>query len=141
MKTAAPLFTAVIAVSPETIAFLLTTGLESGFSWWQKVKNFKAPKGGGTAYMGIGDKGKAAKAEYAGEVVASGGSVVVIADDPEEAEGTGKAYLLDVAAVRRGLDLTVKEGRITPEFLDGSADAGEADCFLQRCLFGEVVYA
>lgn len=53
----------------------------------------------------------------------------------------GKDYTLDLKAISKGLRVFAKKSPLLyQDFLKGDMDAETSDCFLQCCVFGEIVY-
>lgn len=66
-----------------------------------------------------------------------GGKVVLLDNEEED-----KKYVLDLAAIRRGVEImSSKYRRHWADFREENDDADTADVFIQCCVMGEVVFS
>jgi hypothetical protein len=130
---------------------LLTSALEGGSNYWyQNLKPGTIPPG--TAFDDYRLNGKCQPRcedgsedyHHWGELLPTveGGSVTVDVDENED--GNPKEYVIDLPTLQRGLDVMrekyVKRWAEAMDPADGG-DADTGDCFLQCCLFGEVIFS
>jgi len=116
-----------IEVSDEIISNLLCSAFEGGSNYWiASTKTVEAPSG---------------HFDRTTTPLEPGGKVIVTLDE-EHTKGAGVTYVLDRDAIARGLVALQRE--VPHQFgnaLGGNDDASTGDCFLQCCLFGEIVFA
>jgi len=129
---------------------LLTSALEGGSNYWyHDLQSGAIPAG--TVFDDYWEGGKCQPRNEDGTEdywhwaellpTVEGGSVTLSVDENED--GNLKEHVIDLAVLQRGLDvMREKYVKRWAEAMDpddgGDADTG--DCFLQCCLFGEVVF-
>ncbi len=115
-----------IEVSDEIITNLLCCAFEGGSNYWiASTQTVEGPSG---------------RLDRTTTPLEPGGKVIVILQD-EAYKGKGVKYTLDRDAIKRGLMALQKD--VPHQFgnaLGGNDDACTGDCFLQCCLFGEVIF-
>lgn len=117
-----------VEVSDERLGDLLCCAFEGGTSYWCRIKRYENPDDVSVEY------------KHTELPLTKHGAVICIesSDLPDEEL---PEWRLDRAAVERGLKLLATEHpRHWGDFIAENDDADTADCFLQMCLLGEVVY-
>lgn len=113
-----------IALDDGRISDLLCSALEGGSNYWVRKITDEDFKG----------------AEWASEAPMTGGSFVLLHDDPETDDMTGRT-LINRDVCEHGLQVMAE--KYTTHFADligENDDATTADVFLQCCVFGEIIY-
>jgi hypothetical protein len=74
--------------------------------------------------------------------VTEGCSLTLSVDDPDSDSGGEKDFVLDIEAIRRGLQvMATKYRKHWNDFVDENDDANTADIFGQCCVYGEYIYS
>lgn len=127
------------SISEVRIAELLSTAFEGGSNYWYLITGFEAPENPRPVIFGdmkvLG--GENAEIFKHTDYPLTGGAVV-ITDCEQPNRGP---WRLDGEAIQRGLKVMAeKYPRHWGDFVQENDDADTGDCFLQCCLFGEMVY-
>jgi hypothetical protein len=139
------------AKTTKIVRGLLTSALEGGSNYWYRSLTAKDIPAG-TVFDDYRQGGKCQpQNENGGEdyhhwaellPTVEGGSVTVEVDENED--GNPKEHVIDLPTLQRGLDVMkekyVKRWAEAVDPNDGG-DADTGDCFLQCCLFGEVIFS
>jgi len=116
-----------IEVTDEMISNLLCGAFEGGSNYWLSSTRCEMN----------GDRVRADRTTIAFE---KGGAVVCVLGEAHDKAGTLE-YRLDRAALERGLAVLRKDVPYQfAQIVHENDDADTADCFLQACLFGKIVY-
>ena len=117
-------------ISEESIAGLLACAFEGGSNSWYMIEDYEAPENPRPVMFGD-------EIFKHTDYPVTGGAVIV-SDMHDEERGHMR---LDGEAIQRGLTaMSEKCPQAWGDFITNNADAITGDCFLQCCLFGEVVY-
>lgn len=74
--------------------------------------------------------------------VTEGCSLTLSVDDPDSDSGGEKDFVLDIEAIRRGLQImATKYCKHWNDFVNENDDANTADIFGQCCVYGEYIYS
>lgn len=128
----------VVSITAQQLSNQLITAFEGGIGYWCCIIN--------NIYL---DKNQAInEAKALGiDIVPAYGVLPIIETgglllcDAEEVTDPSEYWLLDCAAIQRGLNVMAdKDPDRLREIIDETGDAETADCFIQYCLFGELVY-
>lgn len=112
-------------LTEEQVAGLLCAAWDGGSAYWARSDGRPFTL---EANLGIGVK-----------VWRLRGLPVVVRDVYEDERG--KEYVLDLEAIRRGVELFAQKApKQLADLLRERDDSTTGDCFLQLCLFGEVIY-
>jgi hypothetical protein len=127
-------YNALIEISPQRIADIMSTGLEGGYSpWLQSAYWTQKPEG----YVDTGITPVMTEGFYCGEF-----RIEFTFDDPDEEEGTftGKK-VVGPYELRIGIQLMAeKASRHFSDWMQENDDAETGDVFLQFLILGEIVY-
>lgn len=124
--------TTSIAVPVDRVCATLCTAFEGGIGYWAQVERCIEPSS-------MSDEVKKEWGEYLrySYPVSPGGAVIISCDANED----GRTYRLDIESITKGIEvMRTKYPLHFADFIEESDDAGTGDCFVQCCLFGEMVY-
>lgn len=130
-----------VTISDENLARSLVSAFEGGSNYWACIDQIHCPKPrAGELKSAHKELGRVYMAPFLS------GGYLLINDDLDgvcgESERLVRQHRLDRPAIESGLNKLAKNHKkIFGAVCAGEADAGEADAFLQFCLFGEVLYA
>jgi len=120
-----------IQIDDSRIASLLCAGFEGGSGYWLRIEEYQEPAEPRGHLEDLEDE----VFPHVDYPLCEGGAVVC--RDTIE----GKRYLLDRAAIDRGLALLATQApRHFAHWMGNTHDADTGDAFLQLCLLGSVVY-
>ena len=127
-------FDLTITIPKQRIADLLCCAFEGGSNYWYIIKESTPP-----AEMPFrSDPSKVFK--HLDFPLNPFGRLTITTDEGDEINGK-KEWPLDIPAIERGLRVFIEKYPLHfSDFLIENEDATTGDCFLQCCLFGEVVY-
>jgi hypothetical protein len=122
--------------------YALSTAFEGGVGYWCRIEGYTYPKGTKAAHFS--EKGKLQPEDYVPRYALvptfEGGSTEISTVD-DESEDEPKKYSINIESLKKGWQLLAeKYPHIFARFQDEQYDAGDADVFVQLCVFGEVVY-
>jgi len=128
-----------IQIDLKQIAYLLCCAMEGGSNYWYFIPKYKKPDNP-IAIMNADDPHPEIypHIDYA---LQEGGGIYV--DDSQVGEeGTlEEPFLLDLESIKKGLMVMAEKYPYHfQNFMAENEDADTGDCFLQCCVFGELVY-
>lgn len=130
-------------ITAEKIRGLLCDAFEGGSNYWYMIEECVYPKGLSNKDYGEGGKGQDGESYWHWSQLLptqEGGALIISSKEGDEINGS-KRWKLDKHAIQRGLDVMwEKYPRHFGDFLAENDDADTGDCFLQCCLFGEMIY-
>lgn len=151
MKT----FNITQTISTEQVYNLLISALEGGSNYWYMIKSVQEPKMPYQFTDKLWEGMRAKDPSYINhaEVPFNEGGALLIddsnADDPE----LKSTVRLDLERIQNGLSAWATDSQKSDDdktrtahpnhwrdFMTGNDDAVTADCFLQYCIFGKVIY-
>jgi len=119
---------ASVDVPDEDIQDLLSSAMEGGSHYWCHIKRYENPDEEETTYKHI-------------ELPLTQRGAVVCIESSDRPMRELPEWRLDRAAVNLGLRLMAEQWPDRwASFRNETYDADDGDCFLQLCLFGEVIY-
>ena len=134
----------------ERVENLLCDALEGGSNYWYMIKDKIEPVGEGFAYYGSHNE---KKTKYLHLYPLQEGGALMIDDSNADEPELKEPVRLDWARVKEGLRLWALDAmkddedktrgahpRLWADFIKDNTDAETADCFLQYCIFGKVIY-
>lgn len=131
--------TVELKITDEQIKNLLCSAFEGGANYWYQIEKYQFGKTG-LKYADFKQGGKMQNPEnywHPCQLVplADGCSIVI-----NDLEG-GNRHILDRSAINTGIAAFAEKcPNHFADLLSENDDAITADCFLQCCLFGEVIY-
>lgn len=130
-------FKTEIEFEPKAIAGLLCCAFEGGSNYWAQIIDFTYADGIQESDFYNGGKYTLEDYWHHCQLTPIVPGCAVRIRDTEE----GKEYVLDRAAIDRGLVIMLKDyPRHFADFLGGNDDAETGDVFLQCCIFGKIIY-
>ena len=113
-------------ITDQDVTDVFTTALEGGITYWaSKAEVPEWPSG----------------CEFASDVPAAGGNVILHYDDPDEDEGNAAGrFTLNKGSIRASIRKACALRGLTPRRFIDNHDAGDADLAIQFMVFGEIVY-
>lgn len=118
------------------ISNLLCDALEGGSNYWYTIKEFIEPTNTCIPYScAAGEEGEIFK--HLDYPLNEGGALIIVDKEDDDA----KEYRLDLKSIETGLQtMADKFPYHWANFINENDDADTGDCFLQCCLFGDIIY-
>jgi hypothetical protein len=132
------IFKVEVQITVEDIRSLLVGAFEGGSNYWMDIVKIKYPEGTTKEDFKTGKHAVKGWEDVVYLVPFVEGGEVILEDLEEE----GKKYVLNLANIKRGLQL-MAESSCKHHFCDilsENTDADTSDVFLQFCVLGELIY-
>jgi hypothetical protein len=127
--------TVPIEITLEKVSNLLCAGMEGGINYWAMIDDYIEPE---TVWHGKGASDTFRHIDYP---LSDGGAVIILECGDDCDEDDAPKHRLDLAAIRRGLEVMAREApQHFADFLNDNDDADTGDVFVQCCLLGEIRY-
>jgi hypothetical protein len=122
-----------VPITKQRISDLICSAIEGGSNYWYLIEEFVKP----TVLEWQTDPKQVFK--HLDYPLNEGGALVI--SDKEDDEPIKSTYRLDLESITKGVQVFADKCPYQfSQFLNDNADAITGDCFLQCCLFGEVIY-
>ena len=131
--------TAKFEFSDQQISDLLCTAFEGGSNYWYMIEEKIPPKA--TFDEMTGQMVKSPDCVFVQDYPIDGGALVISEMSGYKHGGKTK-WTLDRAALEKGLQVMADKFPSTfHDLVNENADADTGDCFLQCCLFGDLIFS
>ena len=125
-------------ISLHKIACLLCNALEGGSNYWYEIQEYIIPTVVPiVAHSAFNQLKEAEHFPHLDYPLNEGGALII-----SDKEGNNdNRYRLDLESIKKGLQIMAdKYPQHFANFISENDDADTGDCFLQCCLFGEIIY-
>lgn len=124
-----------VPITKQRISDLLCSAFEGGSNYWYTIDQFiKPPK----LEWQTDPEQVYRHLDYP---LNEGGALIISDKEDDEPVKSKKTYRLDLESITKGVQAFADKCPYQfSQFLNDNADAITGDCFLQCCLFGEVIY-